>query len=297
MVGIERKQKRQKVKAAIFFMPSILLIGIFFIGPMLMTIFFSFTNISLTGSAAQAMKFVGFQNFIEIFKDPKLGSVLKNTMIFLVFSGIIGQQLLGFILAYLMKGKGRVIRKFVGFTVVAGWITPEIVAAFMFSAFFADAGTLNKILEMFGLSPISWLFTFPMTCVVIANIWKGSAYSMMMFQASLDNISEDITEAAQIDGANGFQILTRITIPMIKSTMATTFVIVTLSTLGAFGLVFAMTGGGPAIATTTLSIFMYQKAFIAYQIGYGMAIALFILLIGICLSLIYTRLIRANEKN
>ena len=70
-----------------------------------------------------------------------------------------------------------------------------------------------------------------------------------------------------------------------------------LSTLGAFGLVFAMTGGGPAIMTTTLSIFMYQKAFIAYQIGYGMAIALFILAIGILLSLVYIRLIRANDGN
>lgn len=249
------------------------------------------------GGSAQAMKFVGFRNFIEIFKDPKLLTVLKNTMVFLVFSGIIGQQCLGFLLASLMRGKNRLVRKFVGFTVVAGWITPEVIAAFMFSSFFADAGTLNKITGIFGISPVSWLFTFPMACVVIANIWKGSAYSMMMFQASLDNISDDIVEAAKIDGANGFQILLRITLPMIKSTMATTFVIVTLSTLGAFGLVFAMTGGGPAIMTTTLSIFMYQKAFIAYQIGYGMAIALFILAIGILLSLVYIRLIRANDGN
>lgn len=295
MVKMGKKERQKRIKAAVFFTPSILLLGIFFIGPMIMTVFFSFTDISLTGSSAQAVQFVGFRNFLEIFKDPKLMEVLKNTMIFLVLSGIIGQQCLGFLLAFLMKGKGRFIRKFVGFTVVAGWITPEVIAAFMFSAYFADQGTLNKILGIFGISPISWLFTFPMACVVIANIWKGSAYSMMMFQASLDNISDDVVEAAKIDGANGLQILTRITLPMIKSTMATTFVIVTLSTLGAFGLVFAMTGGGPAIATTTLSIFMYQKAFIAYQIGYGMAIALFILLIGIALSVIYIKLIKANQ--
>ena len=297
MVGTRNQQKRKIWKTALFFSPSILLLGIFFIGPMIMTVFFSFTDISLTGSSAQAMKFVGFRNFIEIFKDPKLLTVLKNTMVFLVFSGIIGQQCLGFLLASLMRGKNRLVRKFVGFTVVAGWITPEVIAAFMFSSFFADGGTLNKIMGIFGASPVSWRFTFPMACVVIANIWKGSAYSMMMFQASLDNISDDIVEAAKIDGANGLQILLRITLPMIKSTMATTFVIVTLSTLGAFGLVFAMTGGGPAIMTTTLSIFMYQNAFIAYQIGYGMAIALFILAIGILLSLVYIRLIRANDGN
>ena len=249
----------------------------------------------MTGATAQAMQFVGFKNFVEIFKDPKLGEVLWNSLLFLLFSGIIGQQVLGFVLASLMKRKNKVLRKFVGFTVIFGWITPEVIAAFMFGAMFADNGTLNKVIGIFGLSPVSWVFTFPMTCVIVANIWKGSAYSMMMFQASLDNISDDILEAARIDGANSRQILTRITLPMIKQTLATTFIIVTLGTLGAFGLIYTMTGGGPATKTTTLSIFMYQKAFVSYQIGYGMAIALFILAIGVILSLVYVRLIKSNE--
>ena len=103
MAAIGRKQRQRKAKTAIFFAPSILLLGIFFIGPMIMTVFFSFTNISLTGSAAAAMKFVGFQNFIEIFKDPKLGEVLRNTMIFLVCAGSSGHQCLGFLLAFLMS--------------------------------------------------------------------------------------------------------------------------------------------------------------------------------------------------
>ncbi len=292
---VRNDNKRKMYKTALFFSPSILLIGLFFIFPMLLTVFYSFTNIALTGSSAHAMEFIGFRNFIEIFHDPKLKKVLWTTVLFLVFSGIIGQQFLGFLLAYLMKRKNRLLRKIVGATVIIGWITPEVVAAFMFSAFFADNGTLNKIIKIFGISPISWIFTFPLVCIVIANIWKGSAYSMMMFQASLDNISDDIVEAAKIDGANGWQMLIRITLPIIKGTLATTFIIVTLGTLGTFGLIFALTGGGPGIETTTLSIFMYQKAFSAFQIGYGMAIALFILIIGIALSLTYIRLIKAND--
>lgn len=290
-----RKQKNKYIKTAFFFLPALLILGIFFVGPMLLTVLYSLTNISLTGAAAQAMEFVGFRNFVEVFKDPKLGTVLWNTFLFLFFSGIIGQQVLGFLVASLMKKKRPLFRKFVGFTIIFGWVTPEVVAAFMFGALFADNGTLNKILGLFGITPVSWVFTFPMTCVIIANIWKGSAYSMMMFQAALDNISDDVLEAARIDGASGPQILTRITLPMIKGTMATTFIVVTLSTLGAFGLIYAMTGGGPAIRTTTLSIYMYQKAFVAYQIGYGMAIALIILAIGVILSLVYVRLIRAND--
>lgn len=277
------------------FLPSLLLLLIFFIGPMLMTAFFSMTNLTLTGAQATNMQFVGFQNFITIFKDPKIGVILFNTIVFLFFSGIIGQQCLGFVLAYLMKKKNRAVRSFVGFTVVAGWITPEIVCAFMFSALFNEEGTLNRILGVFGAEPVVWLFAFPMVSVIIANIWKGTAYSMMMFQASLDTISDDVLEAARIDGAGKWKILTRIIIPMMKSTMATTFVIVTLSTLGAFGLIYGMTGGGPGDSSTTLSIYMYQKAFSAYQIGYGMAIALLILVIGVVFSLVYTKLIKANK--
>lgn len=290
------KRKHRKLKSTIFFLPSIALLLVFFIGPMLLTFLFSFTNMSLTGSAAQGMKFVGFQNFANFFTDPKFRTAFSNTMIFLIFSGILGQQVLGFIIASLMKKKNLVFRRIIGFVILIGWVTPEIVVSFMFSAFFTDGGMLNRILEFFGKSPIAWLFTFPMASVVVANIWKGTAYAMLMFQAALDNVPEEMMEAARIDGANGFGILRYITIPMIKSTLATTFILITLGTMNAFGLIYALTGGGPGLKTTTLSVFMYQKAFGAYQVGYGMAIALFILVVGIVLSLIYIRLINRSES-
>lgn len=293
----QNHSKKKVLTASVLFIPSLILLLVFFIGPMIMTLIFSLTDISLTGKAAQAMQFVGFSNFVEVFKDPHLKEVMSNTFAFLVFSGIIGQQVLGFLIASLMKKRGAGMRRFVGFTIVVGWITPEVVASFMMGAFFADNGTLNHIISTFGQSPVSWIYTFPMATVVIANIWKGSAYSMMMFQAALDNIPESVTEAAEIDGANRLQILGRITIPMIKGTMGTTFVIVTLSTLGAFGLVYAMTGGGPGLKTTTMAIFMYQKAFVSYQIGYGMAIALIILVIGIVLSLVYMKFLEGGKKS
>ncbi len=83
---------------------------------------------------------------------------------------------------------------------------------------------------------------------------------------------------------------------MIKGTTATTFVMVTLGTLGTFGMIYAFTGGGPGIKTTTLSVYMYQQAFGTFQVGYGMAIALFLLSIGVLLSLVYMRLIKANKE-
>lgn len=286
---------KKKVLALVLMAPAAVLIGIFFVWPMFMTVYYAFTNLTLTGAQALDTKFIGLLNFRNVFSDPKFKTVMKNTVVFLLFSGIIGQQIFGFIFASLMKKRNVYVRRFTGFAVVLGWITPEIIAAYMFAAFFNDKGTLNMIIKAFGGQKVSWLFTYPMLSVIIANIWKGTAYSMLMFQAALDSISDDIVEAAKIDGAGPLKILSRITLPMIKGTTATTFVMVTLGTLGTFGMIYAFTGGGPGIKTTTLSVYMYQQAFGTFQVGYGMAIALFLLSIGVLLSLVYMRLIKANK--
>lgn len=293
---MKNKNDNSMLRKALFFLtPSLVLLLIFFIGPIIMTFFFAFTNMSLTGTAAQSMEFVGFQNFVELFKDPSFKTSFLTTMVFLIFSGILGQQVLGFLLAILMRNKNKTFRKIVGGTVMAGWVTPEIIVAFTFVSFLHDGGTLNQFLGNFGVEPISWLFTFPMVSIVVANIWQGSALSMLMFQAALDNISSSVEESARIDGANRWQLLWRITIPMIKNTIFTNLVIITLGTLGVFTLIYTMTGGGPGKATATLPIFMYEQAFVNYQLGYGTAISLVILLIGIILSLAYIRLLKSND--
>ena len=288
-------EKRRAVLSILLMAPAAVLIGVFYLYPMIMTVYYAFTNLTLTGAQATDTQFVGFRNFLNLFRDPKFPLIMKNTIVFLVFSGIIGQQVFAFIMASLMKKRNVHIRRFTGFMVVLGWVTPEIIAAYMFSAYFNDKGTLNSILRFFGIHRVSWMFTYPMLSVIIANIWKGTAYSMLMFQAALDGISDEIVESAKIDGANGWQILSKITLPMIKGTTATTFIMVTLGTLGAFGMIYAFTGGGPSNKTTTLSVYMYTQAFGAFQVGYGTAIALILLLIGAVLSGLYLKAIKANQ--
>ena len=288
---------RKKVLTGfILMLPAILLIAVYYLYPMSMTLWYAFTDLTLTGSGANQTNFVALQNFKNIIGDPKFPEIVKNTLLFLVLSGIIGQQVLGFFFAKLMKKRNRYIRKFAGFMVVLGWITPEIIAAYMFSAFFADKGTLNFFWKLFGMKKVSWTFTYPMASIVIANIWKGTAYSMLMFQAALDSISDEVIESSRIDGANKFHILKDIELPMIKNTMATTFIMVTLGTLGTFGMIYAFTGGGPGIKTTTLSVYMYKQAFNSFAVGYGMAIALILLGFGAILSLMYMKLIKANKE-
>lgn len=208
--------KRKAPGSFLFLMPSVLLLLVFFIVPIILTICFAFTNMALTGAAAKSLEFVGFQNFINMFHDPDFRISVWRTLVFLIFSAVIGQVLLGFILALLMKEKNVTFRRVIGIIVIAGWVTPEIVVAFCMVAFFSDNGSLNQILGWFGANPVSWLFSFPMVSVIIANIWHGTAFSMMVYQSALDDIPKEVEEAAIIDSATGFQIVRHITIPMVK---------------------------------------------------------------------------------
>ncbi|KAF9112319.1 hypothetical protein BGX30_007331, partial [Mortierella sp. GBA39] len=202
-----------------------------------------------------------------MFHDPTVRVSIWNTLIFLIGSAVIGQQVLGFIIALLMKHKNRLFRRVIGTIVLAGWVTPEIVCALCLYSFFGDEGTLNAILSFVGISDVTWLYTVPMLTIILANIWHGTAFSMLVFQAALDDVPTEIEEAAVVDGASRLQILFRITIPYIKDTILTNMMLVTLQTLGVFGLIYAMTGGGPGTSTTTLPIFMYNQAFVNYQLG------------------------------
>lgn len=282
------------LRAVLFLLPSWILLLLFFFAPIVLTFYFAFTNMSLTGSASTDIQFVGFSNFVTMFSDPAFRVSVWNTLVFLVFSAIVGQQVLGFILALLMKERSRLLRRVIGAVVLAGWVTPEVVVAFIWFAFLNDQGTMNILLQSFGLKPIAWLHQFPMASVVVANIWHGTAFSMLVFQAALDDIPKEVEEAAKIDGASGWQRLWRIVIPMIRGSVVTNMILITLQTLGLFTLIYALTGGGPGLATETLPVFMYHQAFVNYQMGYGTAISLVLLLIGIIASFIYIRLMKVS---
>lgn len=272
-----------------FLFPSLAVMLVFFIYPILLTFFYSFTNLALTGESAKQLKFVGFDNYVRMFADPTVRISIWNTLVFLIGSAVIGQQVLGFLIAILMKRKNKTFRRVIGTVVLAGWVTPEIVCALCLYSYFGDEGTLNAILSTLGIPTVTWLYTVPMLTIILANVWHGTAFSMLVFQAALDDVPKEIEEAALVDGASRWKILIHIIIPYIKGTITTNAMLVTLQTLGVFGLIYAMTGGGPGTATTTLPIFMYNQAFINYQLGYGTAISLLLLLLGIVLSLFYIR--------
>ncbi len=282
-------KKRSAFSKYMYMVPAVLLLIIFFIFPILLTVIFSFTNLALTGSSSQNFQFVGLENYKLMLQDPEVSTSVWNTLVFLIFSSLIGQQLLGFLIATMMKNKNTVFRRIIGSIVLSGWVMPEVVCALCMANFLSDPGTLNQIIKLFGGTQVSWLYQFPMLSIVIANIWHGTAFSMLIFQAALDNVPTDIQEAAVVDGASSIVILFRVILPNIKGSIVTNMMLNTLSTLGVFGLIYMMTGGGPGSATTTLPLLMYKEAFGSFQIGYGTAISMIILVIGVVLSLFYVK--------
>lgn len=285
----ERGTLAQELRRSVYILPSAVMLLAFFVGPIILTVYYSFTNLTLSGVTAVNPEFVGLTNYMNMFNDRYVLTSIWNTLVFLVGS-LVGQQVLGFIIAMMMRSCGTTFRRVVGPIVLAGWVTPEIVVALCCSTFFGDFGTLNGILGIFGIDPVPWLYRYAMLSVVIANVWHGTAFSMMNFQSALDSIPSDIEEAAKVDGASRMQTLFRITIPCIRGTIATNTLLNTLSTLGVFGLIYAMTGGGPGTQTLTLPVQMYRQAFVSQQLGYGTAISMLLLVIGIICSVFYARI-------
>lgn len=289
-----KKKLSDNIKAIFFLFPSWVLLLIFFIGPMILTVIFSFSNLALTGTNASQFQFIGFDNFVQMFQDPNFRISIWNTIVFVFFSAVIGQCFLGFLIAFLMREKNTAFRRVIGLIIIAAWVTPEVVVSFCWVAFLGESGTANWLLGLLNFEPIAWLFTFPMVSVIIANVWRGTAFSMMVFQSALDDIPKEVEEAAVMDGASRWQIITKITIPMVKGTIATNLMLVTLQTLGVFTLIYTMTGGGPGVSTATLPVFMYQQAFVSYQLGYGTAISLVLLAIGATASFIYMKTLKVK---
>jgi len=180
----------------------------------------------------------------------------------------------------------------VGTAVVAAWVLPEIVAAFAAYAYFSKDGTLNQLLGSLGLGRPEWLYAFPMVAVMLANTWRGTAFSMLVYRAALNDVPVEISEAAQMDGARGWQRLLFITLPIIRGSIATNLMLITLQTLAVFTLVWVMTAGGPANASATLPVLAYQEAFKFGDIGYGTAVASVLILIGAVFGAVYIRLLK-----
>ncbi|MFJ8670576.1 carbohydrate ABC transporter permease [Streptomyces sp. NPDC093589] len=270
--------------------PATVILLLFLAGPIGYCVYIAFTDTQLTGQ--ESASFVGLANFRHAFADDRFRNAVVLTLVFTVLSSILGQNTLGLALAGLMQRASRPVRALTGAVVITAWVIPEIVAGFLLYTFFERRGTLNALLEWLHLPTQNWLFTLPIVAVSFANVWRGTAFSMLIYSAALAEIPQEVTESAQMDGAGGLKRLWHITLPMIRRSIGTNLMLNTLQTLSVFGLIWAMTRGGPGNRSQTLPVFMYDQAFMKSLIGYGTAVALLLLVVGALFSAVYLRLMR-----
>lgn len=288
-------QGRQTALKVLPLAPAVLLLVLFMAGPIIWAVYSSFTNAALTGPNAKNPQWTGLENYQTLISDPVFPTSILLTVVFVVVSAVIGQNCMGLALALLMRSANKIITSIVGAIVVTAWVLPEIVAAFAMYAFFVDGGTLNQVLGFIGLHGPNWLYEIPMLAIILANVWRGTAFSMMVYRAALDDVPQEVIEAAQIDGTNSTQRLIHITIPMIRNSIATNLMLITLQTLAVFTLVFVMTAGGPANQSMTLPVFAYEQAFKFFNVGLGSAVAVVMIAVGAIFAAVYVRLLRPGK--
>lgn len=279
-------------------LPALGLVALFFIGPALWAMYASFTNMALVGADAANPRFVGMANFQQLFRDPDFFTVLRNSVTFVVGSAVIGQFVLGLLLALLLdhaEHRGFKGGNLVYATVLLAWVDPTLIAGFLWAAMFDFYyGTLNTALKAIGLPPQQWLADNAMLAVIIANTWRGTAFTMLIFISGLKTIPSEIYEAARVDGANAWRRFWDHTLPNLKYIALLALLNITIATLGAFILILGLTGGGPGIKTEVISLYAYHAAFQARQIGYGSAIAMVMLAINFLFAGIYLRVFRTE---
>jgi multiple sugar transport system permease protein len=263
--------------------------AVLFLFPVGYAIYLAFTNLELLGPFAQNYSFTGLANLDRMVHDPVFWSSVKLTLIFVIGSGIVAQTLVGLALALLGQRAHVSIRMGVGAIVILAWVLPEIAVAFIWYTFAQAGGTLSYLI----LDPKNNLLsTAPLLIVCVANAWRGTAFSMLVLSAGLRNVPAEVDEAAQLEGASYWRRLLRITLPIMRPTIMTNMLLITLGTISDFTLIFVMTQGGPGNATAILPVYMYIEAFQFNALGYGTAIALTIVLIGALLSIVYIRQLR-----
>jgi multiple sugar transport system permease protein len=296
-----QSQRRKRWRISLLFMaPAFLVIAIFMLGPAVWAFYISFTNMALTGAGAATPQWVGFQNFAQILRDGEFLNAFRVSITYLVFSALIGQAGMGLLLALLMRNRNRIFKSVLGAIIISTWVIPDVVAGFLWNSFLAGGpqsvlapGLLNTVMSALTLPQHAWLQEYPMTMIIIANIWRGTAFSMLLYASALEGIPDELLEAAAIDGANLWARLRKIILPLIKGSIATDLLLITLATLSDFTLVYVLTAGSN-LNTELLTIYQYRQAFQFYQIGYGSAIALLIIAVGAILSLIYIRILRVD---
>ncbi len=294
--GGSSRKAQDRATIVIFLAPALILFITFLVYPILRSVYFSTFDWNGLGPATD---FVGLANFKEIVNDAVFRKAVLNCFLIVVLSLAIQ---LPFALALsIMVGRdlpGRAIFRTIFFV---PYVLSEVITGIIWMSLFnadPERGLINALLVLIpGVKPQNFLSDIHQVvfCIFVVLSWKYFGLHMLLFLAGLQNIPREVDEAAFIDGASPWQLTRYITIPMLSSTIQTVVLLSVLGSLTQFNLVWVMTGGGPVNASEFMATYMYRFGFKRYQLGYGSAVVLVMLVICLGFAVAYMRLAWQEE--
>lgn len=287
----QRKKPHFRITPAnapyLFMMPGIILFVIFGAYPIVASLIYSFQQKMGTKPVA----FVGFDNYVRAFSDKIFLTGLWNMVIIFIMHAPL-MIFLSLLLAYVLNSKRTRFKNGFRTAFFLPNVTNAVAYTVLFKILFANNGTLNSILGYIGIAPVQWLSSATMAQWVIAimNIWRWTGYNMVILLAAMQNISEDVYEAADIDGASKTHQFFSITVPLMKNPLYFTIIMTVNGTLTMFTESQLLLNGGPSFGTYTPALYIYNVAWQQFNFGYSSALGYIISIITIIIALIQFRI-------
>ena len=279
----------------LFILPWYLIYGGFMLFPVVYSFWLSFQD----WRGARGTEFIGLQNYERLVQDDIFRGALGNTVII----GLLYVPLMLFlalVLATVLNSALLKMRTFFRGAVFAPYITSTVIMALVFGLIYDEqAGVLNFLLSLIGIPSINWTGSIEWSKVSVAGLllWHWTGYNMVLMLAGLQTISEDLYEAASIDGASARQRFMHITVPMMRPVILFTAVLSTIGTFKIFNEPYILTGGGPLNSSMTVLLYLYNQAFQGFKLGYASALAYAVVVIVFVLSMIQFRLLRERDAS
>jgi len=278
------------ITPAIFLAPATILILLFFIVPVVTTLGLSLTDISTL--TFRQPKWVGFENYRELLRDPFIGKIMMNTARYVVFTLLFNVGM-GLLVALLSTS----VRERFGGQVRAVWLLPRILPAVVYVFIWQGVSReapFGLVSNLLGVSQ-NWMTASPWAVIILANGLVGASFGMLIFTSAIRAIPHDLFYAAAVDGATTLQTVQRVVMPMLRWPILFVTAYQTLSLLTSFEYILLLTDGGPGFYTTTVwALHAYKIALSNYfgnvQFGLGAAMAAVLVVIGILVSLLYLRI-------
>ena len=277
----------------VFLVPALLILLVFRYAPIALGIQVSFWNYSLLGGYGS---YAGLDNYLQAFKDPTFWNALKVTAIYTLLK-VPAQLVLGMGLALLLQGESSVRQAMRAVIFVPG-VMSIIVASVLWSQIYhSQLGLANSVLQALHIPPQPFLISADeaMPAIALMAIWKDIGLTMLILIAGLGSIAPVYYEAARIDGSGAWQTFRYVTLPLLRGSVLFILITETVNALQVFVPIYAMTQGGPQDATKTMVYYIYQAGFQLQNMGYASSLSVILVLIIVAVSLVQTRVVRAQE--